>query len=190
MHIDPFEQFELWYGEEVTSKSFLPDSVVISTTGINMMPSSRVVFMRKFSRKGFTFFTNYNSRKGRQIEENDKASMLFFWPRLMRQVRIEGIIGKTTSEESDEYFDSRPDLNKASSIISMQSSPLKDKQRFDKDVLVLAGGGVVLRRPEHWGGYTLRPLLFEFWQDGANRCHDRFQYTPLDEGWEITRLYP
>lgn len=190
MKENPFDQFKLWYNEELESSSFLPDAMTLSTVGHEMMPSSRIVFMKYFSEEGFIFFTNYRSKKGRQLEENPKAALLFFWPRLIRQVRIEGLVERCSEQLSDEYFNSRPLQSRASSLLSKQSETLNDKEEFDNNVKRLAENPELVIRPLHWGGYILRPQLFEFWQNREHRSHDRFVYTPEGYGWKITRLYP
>jgi pyridoxamine-phosphate oxidase len=190
MKENPFDQFKLWYNEELECRSFMPDAMTISTVGHDMMPSSRIVFMKYFTEEGFIFFTNYRSKKGRQLEENPKASLLFFWPRLVRQVRIEGLVEMCDEQLSDEYFNSRPLPSRASSLLSKQSEPLDDKEEFDNNVKRVAENPELVIRPLHWGGYILRPQLFEFWQNREHRSHDRFVYTPEGHGWKITRLYP
>ena len=190
MKENPFDQFNLWYNEELESKSNLPDAMTLSTVGADMMPSSRIVFMKILTEEGFIFFTNYKSKKGRQLEENPKASLLFFWPRLIRQVRVEGLVERCSEQISDDYFNSRPLPSRAASLLSKQSEPLDDKEAFDNNVIRLAENEELITRPEHWGGYVLKPQLFEFWQNREHRSHDRFVYTLEGPGWKITRLYP
>ncbi|MDD3035081.1 MAG: pyridoxamine 5'-phosphate oxidase [Bacteroidales bacterium] len=190
MKENPFDQFKLWYNEELECSSFLPDAMTLSTVGHEMMPSSRIVFMKYFTEEGFIFFTNYRSKKGKQLEENPKASLLFFWPRLVRQVRIEGLVERCSEQLSDEYFNSRPLPSRASSLLSKQSEPLDNKDEFDNNVKRVAENPELVIRPNYWGGYILRPQLFEFWQNREHRSHDRFVYTPEGYGWRITRLYP
>ncbi|MCK9628516.1 MAG: pyridoxamine 5'-phosphate oxidase [Bacteroidales bacterium] len=190
MKENPFDQFNLWYNEEMESKSFLPDAMTLSTVGDDMMPSSRIVFMKILTEEGFIFFTNYRSKKGRQLEENPKASLLFFWPRLIRQVRVEGLVERCNEQISDDYFNSRPLPSRASSALSKQSEPLDDKEEFDNNVKRVAENPELVIRPLHWGGYILKPQLFEFWQNREHRSHDRFMYTLEGNGWKITRLYP
>ncbi|AGY54483.1 Pyridoxine/pyridoxamine 5'-phosphate oxidase [Bacteroidales bacterium CF] len=190
MKENPFDQFNLWYNEELESKSYLPDAMTLSTVGADMMPSSRIVFMKILTEEGFIFFTNYRSKKGRQLEENPKASLLFFWPRLIRQVRVEGLVERCSEQISDDYFNSRPLPSRAASLLSKQSEPLDDKEAFDNNVKRLAENEEMVTRPEHWGGYVLKPQLFEFWQNREHRSHDRFAYTLEGPGWKITRLYP
>ncbi|MEA5006977.1 MAG: pyridoxamine 5'-phosphate oxidase [Rikenellaceae bacterium] len=187
---NPYDQFKLWYNEELECKSFLPDAMTLSTVGGDMMPSSRIVFMKMLSEEGFIFFTNYRSKKGRQLEENPKAALLFFWPRLIRQVRVEGLVERCSEQISDEYFNSRPLPNRAASLLSKQSEPLDDKEAFDNNVIRLSENEEMVTRPQHWGGYILKPQLFEFWQNKEHRSHDRFAYTLEGPGWKISRLYP
>jgi len=190
MKENPFDQFKLWYNEELESKSNLPDAMTLSTAGADMMPSSRIVFMRIVTKEGFIFFTNYRSKKGRQLEENPKASLLFFWPRLIRQVRVEGLVERCSEQISDDYFNSRPLPNRAASLLSKQSEPLYDKEEFDNNIIRLSENEEMVIRPQHWGGFILKPQLFEFWQNREHRSHDRFAYTLEGPGWKITRLYP
>lgn len=190
MKENPFDQFKLWYNEEMESKSFLPDAMTLSTVGADMMPSSRIVFMKILTEEGFIFFTNYRSKKGRQLEENPKASLLFFWPRLIRQVRVEGLVERCSEQISDDYFNSRPLPNRAASLLSKQSEPLDDKEEFDNNIIRLSENEEMVIRPQHWGGFILKPQLFEFWQNREHRSHDRFAYTLEGPGWKITRLYP
>ena len=190
MKENPFDQFKLWYNEELECNSFLPDAMTLSTVGIDMMPSSRIVFMKSYTKEGLIFFTNYRSKKGRQLEENPKASLLFFWPRLVRQVRVEGLVERCSEQISDEYFNSRPLPSRASSALSKQSEPLDDKEEFDKNVKMVAENEELVKRPSHWGGFILKPQLFEFWQNREHRSHDRFVYTIEEQRWKISRLYP
>ena len=190
MKENPFDQFNLWYNEELESKSYLPDAMTLSTVGADMMPSSRIVFMKILTEEGFIFFTNYRSKKGRQLEENPKASLLFFWPRLIRQVRVEGLVERCSEQISDDYFNSRPLPSRAASLLSKQSEPLDDKEEFDNNIIRLSENEEMVIRPQHWGGYILKPQLFEFWQNREHRSHDRFAYTLEGPGWKITRLYP
>jgi len=190
MKENPFDQFNLWYNEELESKSYLPDAMTLSTVGADMMPSSRIVFMKILTEEGFIFFTNYRSKKGRQLEENPKASLLFFWPRLIRQVRVEGLVERCSEQISDDYFNSRPLPSRAASLLSKQSEPLDDKEEFDNNIIRLSENEEMVIRPQHWGGFILKPQLFEFWQNREHRSHDRFAYTLEGPGWKITRLYP
>lgn len=186
---DPVYQFEKWFEEARKVEKHEPNAMILSTCGDDGAPSSRVVLLKKYSAEGYVFFTNYESRKGNDISRNPKASLLFYWPGSMRQIRIEGHISRISPADSDEYFDSRPAESKASAILSKQSRPLSDKERFDRDVKELAADGI-LKRPCFWGGYQLIPRYYEFWQGATGRTHDRFSYNKEGEEWLIKRLYP
>jgi len=191
MNKDPVNQFAKWFEEAVQSESAEANAMILSTVNSNNHPSSRVVLLKSFSQDGFTFFTNYESRKGIEIAHNNKVALLFFWDKQMRQVRIEGIASKIDPALSDEYFNSRPRESKASSLLSRQSKPLPDRSHFDIKIEELASSSKEIVRPATWGGYLITPFYFEFWQGGSGRAHDRFEYRKSDAGrWEITRLYP
>lgn len=185
----PFFQFEQWFEDAKIFEHQEANAMILSTCGESGSPTSRVVLLKRYSGKGFVFFSNYLSRKGEDIEANPNASILFFWPQTMRQIRIEGEISRISSAESDEYFLSRPVESRASAILSKQSRLLEDKEAFDNDIRLLSESGD-LKRPDNWGGYILSPKYFEFWQGAISRSHDRFAYVPKGDGWEITRLYP
>ncbi len=185
----PFLQFEQWFEDAQKYEYQEANAMILATCGGAGAPSSRVVLLKRYSGEGFTFFSNYLSRKGEEIQANPKASILFFWPQTMRQVRIEGEVSIISSTESDEYFLSRPAESRASAILSKQSRPLADKEAFDNEVRLLSENGE-LKRPDNWGGYILKPGYFEFWQGALSRSHDRFSYALKGNGWEICRLYP
>jgi pyridoxamine 5'-phosphate oxidase len=166
--------------------------MVLSTVGNEGRPSSRVVLLKSLDHDGFTFFSNYESRKGIQIAENPNASLLFFWPQIERQVRIEGSVAKTPRHISDEYFHSRPEGSKIGAWASPQSRIVPNREYLDnlqKDFTLLFKSKV-LERPENWGGYKLFPHTIEFWQGRENRLHDRFEYKINGSVWEIHRLAP
>ncbi len=188
---DPYLQFDKWFAEASLVEEFEANAMVLSTSGSDNRPSSRVVLLKKYSKDGFVFFTNYLSRKGREIDENPWCSLLFFWPHRVRQVRVEGVAEKIVYEDSLEYFKSRPVISQASSSLSHQSSILEDKERFDKMIESLVSSGEDIKMPPHWGGYIVKPERFEFWQGGTGRSHDRFRYDlEEDHSWRISRLYP
>lgn len=187
---NPFVQFDLWFREAAEYEDIEANAMVLSTVGKEMMPSSRMVLLKKYFQYGFIFFSNYKSHKGKQMEENNNAALLFFWPKTMRQVRIEGSVKKISSSESDEYFKSRPRESMASSALSSQSLQLPSREIFDADVKRLSECADEIKRPEHWGGYIVEPVLFEFWQGGINRAHDRFRFTGKGSQWKVVRLYP
>lgn len=191
MESDPFVQFSIWFEEALRRESHEANAMILSTVNINMEPSSRVVLLKSFSSDGFLFFTNYSSRKGDDISENNRVALLFFWPDSMRQIRIEGVAERCDTALSDEYFDSRPVENRASSALSKQSKPLENRSNFDEEISNLIKSGKTIKRPENWGGYIVKPNRFEFWQGGSGRSHDRFQYNKtVNNIWNIARLYP
>jgi pyridoxamine 5'-phosphate oxidase len=188
----PIVQFKYWLNDAIRAGVPEPTAMILSTSGENRKPSSRVVLLKDLDHDGFTFFTNYESRKGVQIAENPQGSLLFFWPQLERQVRIEGRISRTLPHVSDEYFQSRPEGNKIGAWVSPQSRRVPNREYLDnlhKDYLRLFKTRT-LERPENWGGYKLLPDLVEFWLGRENRLHDRFEYTLNGSMWEIYRLAP
>jgi len=189
---NPIVQFRYWLNEALKSEVFEPTAMVLSTASSDGKPSSRVVLLKSLDDDGFTFFTNYESRKGIQIAANPVGSLLFFWPQLERQVRIEGKIFKTLRHEADEYFNIRPEGSKIGAWASPQSQRIPNREYLEnlqKDYLQLFKTKT-LERPENWGGYKLIPHLMEFWQGRENRLHDRFEYARQDNMWEISRLAP
>lgn len=187
---DPILQFNIWFTEATESGEFEPNAMCLATGDKEGNISARMVLLKNISSGNFIFFTNYESTKGRQLLANPNAALLFFWPELMRQVRIEGSVTKISEEDSLDYFDSRPAESKASAILSKQSDILPDKTAFDKEVENLVNSDSVLEKPANWGGYALKPHTFEFWQGGKGRSHDRFKYSLNPQGWDIKRLYP
>ena len=156
------------------------------------LPSARIVLLKSFDERGFVFFTNYNSRKGIELEENAQASLLFYWPQLWRQVRIEGTVERVSEEESDQYFHSRPLGSKIGAWASEQSSAIESRAALDRrfDEFSWKFGDNV-PRPPHWGGYRVKPNMIEFWQGQENRLHDRLRFKSQDNGsWIIERLAP
>lgn len=186
---NPFTQFEIWLNEALLHEFFEANAMILSTISKNNKPSSRVVLLKYFSENGLIFFTNYNSRKGKEIENNNNVSLVFYWPATERQVRIEGTIAKTTAKISDEYFYSRPIESQASAVSSKQSAVIKSseilKNKFDK---ILKNGNI--KRPLNWGGFIVKPVMFEFWQGRLNRLHDRITFCLDNNKWKIVRLSP
>ncbi len=192
INIDPMVQFELWLNEALEAKVNEPTAMVLATATPNGFPSSRVVLLKAFSSDGFGFFTNYSSRKGSDIALNHNVAILFHWPELERQVRIEGLAKKTLPQVSDDYFNSRPYESRLSAVISNQSQEIPDLNYLEQ-LWVLqqsetAGGEFV--RPDYWGGYIVEPQRIEFWQGRSNRLHDRILFTYGNDGWRISRLAP
>ncbi|OGU10302.1 MAG: pyridoxamine 5'-phosphate oxidase [Ignavibacteria bacterium GWA2_35_8] len=189
---NPFEQFKLWFEEVLAAEMLEPTAFVLSTSTKDRKPSSRVLLLKQFDEKGFVFYTNYDSRKGKEIEENPNAAILFFWDKLERQIRIEGKIEKISEVESDKYFQTRPYTSKLGTWASEQSSPLSSRFKLIRQVAqFMAKYPVNVPLPPNWGGYRLIPDVFEFWQGRESRLHDRLQYNKNENGkWVITRLYP
>ena len=188
---DPFAQFGNWFDEALRSGIALPNAMTLATATRAGRPSARTVLLKGFDASGFVFFTHYRSRKGREIEANPEAMLLFRWGELERQVGIEGRIGKVSAAESDEYFASRPLGSRLSAIVSPQSEPV-----VSREVLETALEEASKRwrneppRPPHWGGYRLVPERFEFWQGRRDRLHDRLCYRKAESAWKIDRLAP
>lgn len=188
---NPNKQFTLWF-EDAKKADFLdPNAMVLNTATINGKPSSRYVLLKSYDSEGYVFFTNYNSRKGKELEENPYASLLFFWDKLERQIRIEGKVEKISPEESDEYFQTRPYESKLGAWASKQSDKLESRFTLMRQVAkLMAKYPKKVPLPDFWGGYRLVPDRFEFWQGRESRLHDRLEYKLIDGTWTISRLYP
>lgn len=192
-HQNPISQFEKWFAEAQASSVNEPTAMVLSTVGSGGAPSSRVVLLKDIKSSGFTFFTNYLSRKGEEIGDNNNISLLFFWPELQRQVRIEGVAEKVSEEESTAYFLSRPKGSQISAIASPQSQVVANRQELEGRVAQLEyifSANDSTERPVHWGGYLVKPTRIEFWQGRASRLHDRIVYERQDDIWTKQRLAP
>jgi pyridoxamine 5'-phosphate oxidase len=189
---DPFVEFGIWMDEALTSEVPEPTAMTLATVAPDGRPSSRVVLLKGFDSDGFVFFTNYKSRKGRQLAENPHAAINFFWPELERQVNVSGRTSKVSVEESDEYFQSRPYTSRIGAWASHQSERIESKSAVmataAKLMLQYPLGHVP--RPPHWGGFRLVPDRFEFWQGRPSRLHDRICYELSGDAWEISRLSP
>jgi pyridoxamine 5'-phosphate oxidase len=187
------KQFEKWWNEAVNSKIDEVNAMTLATASIDGLPSARIVLLKEFSDKGFVFFTNYESYKAQQLAENPKACLVFFWKELERQVRITGLIQKISGTESDTYFNSRPESSRIGAWASPQSRVIESRHWLDEkfNELVNKMEGTEIKRPPHWGGYIVKPVVIEFWQGRPSRLHDRIQYTLEDSGeWKIERLAP
>jgi pyridoxamine 5'-phosphate oxidase len=191
---DPILQFESWFGEATRVIRDDPNAMVVSTVDGSGRPSARTVLLKGFSEKGFIFYTNYESRKGRHISDNPNVALTFHWPDLMRQVCIEGAARKTTEEQSDTYFRSRPAGSRISAAASPQSQVVSSRRELEERVRDLEKQYRDLDeipRPSQWGGYLVQPERMEFWQGRVNRLHDRICYTRKPDGrWEFRRLAP
>jgi pyridoxamine 5'-phosphate oxidase len=189
---DPFIQFEFWLNEAIESQLPEPNAMTLATSTFEGKPSARVVLLKQFDNTGFSFFTNYESRKAKNLLQNPYAALVFFWPELERQVRIEGKVSKVSDKESDKYFRTRPEKSKIGAWASPQSSVIPSRKYlenlmsdFEEDF-----HSKTISRPSNWGGYILKPTLIEFWQGRPNRLHDRIQYLLTNEKWIIERLAP
>jgi len=189
---DPLALFDRWYREARDAGLYLPESMALATATTDGRPSVRQVLLKAFDERGFVFYTNYESRKGEEIAENPRAALAIHWPILQRQVRINGAVEKTTTEESRAYFDSRPRGSRIGAWASDQSSVLQGREelerRFKETQERFPSGEVPL--PPFWGGYRVVPEVIEFWQGRANRLHDRLRFTRNGTKWTIDRLYP
>lgn len=190
---DPTRQFERWLGEAIRAGVPEPTAMTLATADERGRPSARIVLCKGAGADGFVFFTNYDSRKGRELAMRPEAALLFHWVELERQVRIEGIVGKVSAAESDEYFASRPPLARIGAWASPQSETIADRHwlegRFASMQARFASDGDV-PRPPHWGGYRLQPDTLEFWQGRSSRLHDRIRYVRDGALWRIDRLAP
>ena len=188
----PVDQFRAWFNEAIEGAEAEPNAFALATVGLDLQPSVRILLLKSFDDRGFVFFTNYGSAKGQHLAENNRASMLFYWPSLERQVRIEGIVERTSVAESDAYFKSRPRDSQIGSACSSQSRVASSRDEIDAALKKLGQqvGDGALERPAHWGGYRLIPNAFEFWQGRENRLHDRLVYRRAADQWTIERLWP
>jgi pyridoxamine 5'-phosphate oxidase len=190
---DPFRQFDKWFEEAGAAKLTEPNAMILSTATRDGRPSSRVVLLKGLDGRGFVFYTNYESRKGRELEINPRASLLFPWLALERQVIVEGPITQVTREESEAYFHSRPAASQLAAWASQQSSVLPSRSVLEDNLKGVEKkyAGQVVPVPPHWGGYRLAPESVEFWQGRRSRLHDRLRYRRAkDGGWTVERLAP
>ncbi|HEY9281804.1 MAG TPA: pyridoxamine 5'-phosphate oxidase [Eoetvoesiella sp.] len=187
----PIEQFAKWFDEALQANVIEPNAMTLATTTTDGRPSARIVLLKGFDERGLVFFTNYESRKGRELAANPYASLLFFWPVLERQVRLEGLIEKIAATESDDYFNSRPLGSRIGAWVSPQSQPITHEELEARTLTLTETLGAHPPRPPHWGGYRLKPESVEFWQGRPSRLHDRLVYR-LDKNqqWTSTRLAP
>lgn len=190
---DPVRQFERWYLEVQATSNPDPSAMTLATATPQGAPSARIVLLKSFGEQGFVFFTNYHSRKGHELMHNPRAALLFHWPELARQVRLEGIAHRIPAEESDAYFQTRPRGSQIGALASEQSQPIDGRAVLEARVGELSQKlrGQDIPRPTHWGGYRLVPESVEFWQGRQDRLHDRIRYTHVSGAhWRIERLSP
>lgn len=190
---DPIAQFQDWFDEAVERGVMEPNAMALTTVSTSGRPSSRIVLLKDIDPQGLGFYTNYNSRKGAELAANPGAALLFFWPELQRQVRIEGNVVKLPAESADAYFRSRPKGSKLGAVVSPQSEEIVSRESIDNQLHMLEEQYRDIEevpRPSHWGGYQLQPERFEFWQGRSNRLHDRLVYKKEENVWKIVRLAP
>jgi pyridoxamine 5'-phosphate oxidase len=190
---DPLKQFTTWWKQALKSKLEEVNAMTLATASSDGVPAARIVLLKDFGKSGFTFFTNYNSGKGRQLSENPKACLVFFWKELERQIRITGIVEKISEEDSTTYFNSRPFDSQIGSRVSPQSQVIESREWLDNKFKQLKKdtASKSIQRPANWGGYLVKPQMIEFWQGRPGRLHDRLLYTLQDKGhWKMERLAP
>jgi pyridoxamine 5'-phosphate oxidase len=188
---DAINQFTKWWNEAVNSAIDEVNAMTLATASKEGVPSARIVLLKDYDERGFVFFTNYNSQKGNELNTNPHAALVFFWKELERQIRIQGVVEKINSDESDIYFFSRPIGSRIGAWASPQSTVIDRKMLEEKVKLYTEQFGENVPRPPFWGGYRLMPFIIEFWQGRSNRLHDRIHYTKnTDTSWRLERLAP
>lgn len=190
---DPIRQFQVWFDEALKSQLTDANAMTLATASDSGEPAARIVLLKDADESGFVFYTNYDSAKGRDLAANPRACLLFFWPELERQVRITGSVAKTTTDESDAYFHSRPVGSQISAAISKQSHAVTDRAELEARYAAALENyqGAIVPLPPHWGGYRVAPETIEFWQGRKSRLHDRLVYTRQANGsWTRARLEP
>lgn len=189
----PIQLFEQWWKEAIASGVEEPNAMTLATCSADGMPSARIVLLKNFDMRGFSFFTNYRSFKGMQLEENPRAALVFFWKELERQVRVTGLVSTLSAEESTSYYNSRPEGSRIGAIVSPQSQVIESREWLEAHYETMKESlkNKKPERPAFWGGYLVRPVIIEFWQGRPSRLHDRLQYSLHENGdWKLERLAP
>ncbi len=190
---DPINQFTKWFDEAINAKVPEPNAMNLATVNENGRPASRIVLLKGIEDNKFVFYTNHQSRKGKELDTNPACALTFFWPELERQVRIEGVASRTDEKRAEKYFQSRPRGSQLGAWASPQSTMISDRSLLEERVKKLEEkfkGQDILPKPNQWGGYEIEPLMIEFWQGRPSRLHDRILYTKDDGVWKINRLAP
>ena len=189
---DPVEQFRFWFDEALRAEQPDPEAMTLSTATREGVVSARIVLLKGFDQSGFVFYTNYQSQKSRELVDNPRAAMTFYWPALNRQIRIEGTTEKVSQQESEEYFLTRPRGSQIGAWTSPQSEEIPDRETLERKLAEMEERfkDQSIPCPLFWGGFRLKPVLFEFWQGRESRLHDRILYRRQDEIWQISRLAP
>lgn len=192
LRADPFEQFELWMSEAIEAGLPTPNAMTLATVGADGRPSARITLLKGVDKRGFTFFSNYESRKGRELRSNPQAALVFHWNELGRQVRVEGPVEQLSEVESDAYFQTRSLGSRVGAWASPQSSVIADRAELNELVAEVEErfGDGEIPLPPHWGGFRLLPERIEFWKGRRSRLHDRFRFTSTQAGWLVERLAP
>lgn len=190
---NPYHQFEKWFKEALQAEVLEPNAMTLATANKSGIPSARIVLLKEFTEEGFVFYTNYESQKGKEIEGNPYAALIFFWADLERQIRIEGVVEKVSEEESNQYFHSRPKGSQLGALTSPQSQTIPNRAFLEEKLAHLAKEyqDKEVKKPNYWGGYRVIPNRIEFWQGRSNRLHDRIVYSQSkDQTWKFERLAP
>ncbi|MFZ9981130.1 MAG: pyridoxamine 5'-phosphate oxidase [Cyclobacteriaceae bacterium] len=190
---DPLNQFSIWFNEAVKAQINEPNAMHLATITVDGRPSGRMVLLKGLQPEGFTFYTNYQSNKGKELDHQPACCLTFFWPELERQIRIEGVTERLSEQVAEQYFQSRPRGSQIGAWASPQSAVIKNRKILEDrmhDLATKFGDTNPIQKPRQWGGYLVRPFLIEFWQGRSNRLHDRIRYLLAGDKWEIRRLAP